>query len=276
MSEKNGAPAEKELRLIEILKKAGKLAVAFSGGVDSSYLAYMAFRVLGENAVAVTALSPTYPDHLRQEAEGIASLIGIKHMIIDSNELEIPGFSANPVDRCYYCKRELFSEVARAVSDMGLFMVADGSNADDTGDYRPGMKAARELKVLSPLMDAGMSKEDIRIRSRAAGLPTADKPAFACLASRFPYGTEITEEKLKSVDVMEVFLRKLGFVVVRVRHHGETARIELGEAEITRMLDADIRLAVCRKAKECGFLYAALDLMGYRTGSMNEGLAHNK
>ena len=263
---------EKEKVLIGMLEEAGELAVAFSGGVDSSYLVYIAHKVLGDRSVAVTALSPTYPDHVRKDAEEIAALVGIKHLLIESNELEIPGFSENPSDRCYYCKKELFDEVAKAAKPLGISKVADGSNADDTSDYRPGMKAACELGVMSPLMAAGMTKEDIRECSREAALPTADKPAFACLASRFPYGTEITEEKLNAVDKMEVFLRDSGFRVVRVRHHGETARIELGEDEIARLLDSKLRAAVTTQAKECGFLYAAVDLQGYRTGSMNEGL----
>jgi uncharacterized protein len=268
----NVSAKDKEKVLIEMLKDAGELAVAFSGGVDSSYLVYIAHKVLGDRAVAVTALSPTYPDHVRKDAEEVAALVGIKHLIIESNELEIPGFAENPTDRCYYCKTELFDEVAKAALPLGISKVADGSNADDTSDYRPGMKAACELGVMSPLMECGMTKEDIRECSRDAALPTADKPAFACLASRFPYGTKITEEKLNAVDAMEMFLRDNGFRVIRVRHHGETARIELGEDEIARLLDVDLRAAVTAKAKECGFLYAAVDLQGYRTGSMNEGL----
>jgi uncharacterized protein len=265
--------AAKEQALKAILKEAGQVAVAFSGGVDSSYLVCVAHEVLGDRAVAVTALSPTYPDHVRKDAEDIAKLVGIRHLIIESNELEIPGFSQNPVDRCYFCKRELFQEVASAVRPLGITTVADGSNADDVGDYRPGMKAACELGVLSPLKQAGMRKADIRECSRRAGLPTADKPAFACLASRFPYGMEITEEKLKAVDSVEGYLRAKGFRVIRVRHHGEVARIELGEDEISRLLDAALRAEVAAAVKNAGFLYAALDLRGYRTGSMNEGLS---
>jgi len=264
---------DKEERLIGMLKEAGELAVAFSGGVDSSYLVSIARRVLGDRSIAVTALSPTYPDHVKADAEAVAKLVGIRHILVESNELAIPGFAANPADRCYFCKRELFGEIAKAVNSLGFTRIADGSNCDDRGDYRPGMRAVCELGVWSPLMDVGMTKEDIRECSRNAGLPTADKPAFACLASRFPYGTEITEEKLKAVDKMEVFLREHGFRVVRVRHHGEVARIEVGEDEIGRMCDAAIRAEVMAKAKECGFLYAAIDLKGYRTGSMNEGLS---
>jgi len=264
---------QKEIKLIEILKNAGEIAVAFSGGVDSSYLAYIAHKTLGNKAVAVTALSPTYPEHVRADAEAVAGFIEIKHIFINSNELEIPGFSANPANRCYFCKKELFQEVAAAVRPLGITKVADGSNADDTADYRPGMKAACELGVLSPLMDAGMTKEDIRECSRRASLPTAEKPAFACLASRFPYGTEITEEKLHAVDEMETFLMTNGFRVVRVRHHGEVARVEVSEDEISRLLEPAIRKAITEKARQCGFLYAAVDLKGYRTGSMNEGLS---
>ncbi len=263
---------EKERALEAKLREAGELAVAFSGGVDSSYLVYIAHKVLGAKAVAVTALSPTYPDHVRADAEEIARLVGIRHLFIESNELEIPGFAQNPKDRCYFCKKELFEEVAAAAKPLGISKVADGSNADDTGDYRPGMRAACELGVMSPLMDAGMTKEDIRECSRAANLPTADKPAFACLASRFPYGKEITEEKLKTVDSVETFLRNKGFRVIRVRHHEDVARIELGEEEIERMLDPELRAEVTQAVVDAGFLYAAVDLKGYRTGSMNEAL----
>lgn len=264
---------EKEEHLTGMLKDAGELAVAFSGGVDSSYLASIAYRVLGDRSIAVTALSPTYPEHVRADAESVAKFIGIKHILIDSNELEIPGFAENPADRCYFCKKELFQEIADAVKPLGFSRIADGSNDDDKGDYRPGMRAACELGVWRPLMDAGMTKEDIRECSRRAGLPTAEMPAYACLASRFPYGTEITEEKLKAIDQMEVFLRDRGFKVVRVRYHGDVARIEIGEDEIPRMFDHSIRAEITKKAKECGFLYAAMDLKGYRTGSMNEGLS---
>lgn len=263
---------EKEKSLVGMLKELGELAVAFSGGVDSSYLVYIAHKVLGDRAVAVTALSPTYPQHVRDDAEEIARIVGIRHIFIESNELEIPGFAKNPTDRCYFCKKELFEEVAKAVKPLGISMIADGSNADDTGDYRPGMKAACELGVRSPLMEVGMTKEDIRECSRRAGLPSAEKPAFACLASRFPYGDEITEEKLNAVESVEAFLRSSGFRVIRVRHHGDVARIELGEDEIARLLEPELRADVGRVVKEAGFLYAALDLKGYRTGSMNEGL----
>lgn len=264
---------EKEKALVQKLMEAGEIAVAFSGGVDSSYLVYIAHKTLGEKAIAVTALSPTYPDHVKEDAEEIAKLVGIRHILIESNELEIPGFSQNPTNRCYFCKKELFEEVAEAAKPFGISKVADGSNADDTGDFRPGMKAACELGVMSPLMEVGMTKEDIRECSRRADLPTADKPAFACLASRFPYGKEITEEKLKAVDTIETFLRSKDFRVIRVRHHDDVARLELGEDEIDRMLDPALRKEVTNAVKSAGFLYAALDLKGYRTGSMNEGLS---
>lgn len=267
---------QKEIALEKILKDAGEIAVAFSGGVDSSYLVHIAHKVLDDRSIAVTALSPTYPDHVRADAEEIAKLVGIRHIFIESNELEIPGFSQNPTDRCYFCKKELFEEVAEAARPFGISKVADGSNSDDTADYRPGMKAACELGVMSPLMEAGMTKEDIRECSRKAGLPTADKPAFACLASRFPYGKEITAEKLKAVDTIETFLRKLDFRVIRVRHHDDVARIELGEDEIQRMLDPALRNKVTKAVQDAGFLYAAVDLKGYRTGSMNEGLSEEE
>jgi uncharacterized protein len=257
------------------LKGTGGLAVAFSGGVDSSFLAAVAQQELADRAIAVTALSPTYPEHMREDACNVASIIGIKHVLVESNELEIPGFADNPVDRCYHCKRELFKVVADVAARHGIRRVADGSNADDVGDYRPGMKAANEAGVLSPLLEAGLGKEEIRILSRRLKLPTAEKPAFACLASRFPYGTKITESKLKAVDTVEIALRKLGFGQVRVRHHGDVARIEVSTDELARLVQPGIREQIVRAAQSAGFIHVSADLRGYRTGSMNDAIRKN-
>jgi pyridinium-3,5-biscarboxylic acid mononucleotide sulfurtransferase len=264
--------AEKSQKLNQIVRDTGGLAVAFSGGVDSSFLAAVAARELGERALAVTALSPTYPEHEQREAAELAAELGIRHEVVESNELDIQGFAENPVDRCYYCKSELFEVVREVAGRYGIERIADGTNADDMSDYRPGRRAACEQGVLSPLLEAGLGKEDIRALSRELGLQTASKPAFACLASRFPYGSQITEEKLRSIDRMESVLRELGFTQIRVRHHGDMARIELDPAELPRAADEAVRARIVETGRVAGFRYVALDLQGYRTGSMNEGL----
>lgn len=258
--------------LQDILKKMGKIAIAFSGGVDSTFLLKAAHDVLGENVIAVTARSSTYPEREFREASDFIGGLGIRHFVIISEELEIEGFSSNPTNRCYYCKKELFTKIRAIASENGIDYVADGSNIDDLGDYRPGLNAVRELAVVSPLREAGMTKEDIRLLSKEMGLPTWDKQAFACLASRFPYGNEITREKLGMVDQAEQFMLDLGFRQVRVRHHGDIARIEVSPEERTKFFDTDLMDRVYTRFKEIGFRYTALDLKGYRTGSMNEAI----
>lgn len=260
-------------KLKSLLKEMDKVAVAFSGGVDSTFLLKVAEDVLGDRVIAVTARSSTYPEREFKEAADFIKKLGVKHIVITSDELEIEGFSHNPVNRCYFCKKELFSKVKEIALQNGIRYVVDGSNIDDTGDYRPGMLALEELGISSPLRTAGLTKEDIRRYSREMGLPTWNKQAFACLASRFPYGQEITHEKLEMVDRAEQYLLDLGFRQVRVRHHGEIARIEVARDERKRFFDEDLLDKVQAKLKEVGFRYVTLDLQGYRTGSMNEGLS---
>jgi uncharacterized protein len=258
--------------LKRIVRDTGGLAVAFSGGVDSTFLAAVTYGELAGKALAVTATSPLYPEHEQREARELAERIGIRHETVASDELDVPGFAENPPNRCYLCKDELFTVVRKVAARHGISVIADGTNADDCSDYRPGRKAAVQHGVISPLLDAGLRKAEIRELSKRMGLPTAEKAAFACLASRFPYGTRITEEKLAAVGAMEGQLRALGFRQFRVRHHGDIARIEVGADEIERFMDKNSRYKIVALGKNAGFCYAALDLEGYRTGSMNETL----
>jgi len=264
----------KLMHLKEILKETGGCAVAFSGGVDSTLLVTVAHEVLGDRCLAVTATSSTYPEREFKRAVDWIVKRGIPHMVVSSEELDIPGFSSNPPDRCYYCKKELFTILKEQADAHGLQWIADGTNADDVGDYRPGIRAACDLGVISPLREAGLTKNDIRLISREVyDLPTADRPAMACLASRFPYGSVITGEKLDQVEQLEAFLEREGFRVFRARHHGDILRLELGPEEMASMSDTRLRAQVTDYAKKLGFTYITLDLEGYRTGSMNEVLS---
>lgn len=268
---------DKLIRLKEIIRETNGCAVAFSGGVDSSLVLAVAQEVLGDRSLAVIATSSTYPQRECERAIDWIKSRNIPYVVISSEELDIPEFSANPSNRCYYCKKELFEKVKEQARAHGLWWVADGSNADDAGDYRPGLNAARELGIISPLMEAGITKDDVRTIAREVyHLPMADKPSMACLASRFPYGSSITRDRLKQVENIEIFLEREGFRIYRARHHGNIIRLELGQEEMESVMNNDMRRKITAFAKEQGFLYITLDMEGYRTGSMNEGLVTNK
>ncbi len=267
------APTQRKLRRLEaIIEEMGSLLVAFSGGVDSTLLLKVTSDVLSKRAAAITATSPTYPAHELIEAKRLAREFGVRHIIVDSREIELPGFSGNTPERCYYCKDELFRIAWQEAKALGIGHVAHGANADDLKDYRPGATAAVEQKVRSPLQEAGLGKAEIRAISRGLGLSTWDKPALACLSSRFPYGTGITEERLKKVALAEETMRGLGFREFRVRYYGDTVRIETALGEMDRLIEEETRGKIVASMKNLGFIYITMDLEGYRTGSMNEVL----
>lgn len=263
---------EKLEKLKSNIKSLKRVAIAFSGGVDSCFLLKVASEVLGKEVVAITAHSSTYPERELNEAIEFAKCYSIKHRIISSEELEVEGFSDNPINRCYLCKNELYEKIKEIAKEEGAHYILEGSNVDDLGDFRPGMQAVREHGVLSPLKDALMTKEEIRLLSKEMGLKSWDKQAFACLSSRFPYGEKITKDKLQMIDRAEQLLLDLGFSQVRVRYHKDIARIEICQEQFEKLMASKTREKIYEEFKNIGFMYTALDLKGYRTGSLNEGL----
>jgi pyridinium-3,5-biscarboxylic acid mononucleotide sulfurtransferase len=264
--------AEREASLYELLSNYESIVVAYSGGVDSAYLAWAANRVQPGQVLCVTADSASYPRRHRDIAEAVARDFHLPHEFIATAELARPEYRANPANRCYYCKTELYEHLSMVARDRGFAVVVDGSNADDRGDYRPGRQAAREFGVRSPLDEAGLTKPEIRELARRAGLPIWDEPASACLSSRIPYASEVTEEKLAVIERAEEAVRGLGFRVFRVRHHDTLARLEIARDEMARALEPSVSQALVAALKAVGYQYVSLDLQGYRTGSLNEVL----
>ncbi len=266
-------PATKLAELRSLLRNAAPLLVAYSGGVDSTFLLRVAAETVGRRVTALTVRSPASPSDELADATRIAAQLGVDHIIVDSDELEIPAYRSNPTDRCFHCKSNLFAICAAEARRRGIATIADGANLDDFGDYRPGLEAAAEHSVRHPLAEAGLSKKEIRALSQALGLPTWDKPASPCLSSRFPYGTPITHRRLRQVGAAEQVLKQLGFAVCRVRYHREVARIEVPVGDLPRLLAGTTRREVVRALRAIGFRYIAVDLQGFRSGSLNEGLS---
>ena len=259
-------------RLNDLLRQTEGVLVAFSAGVDSTFLLKVAHVILGERAVALTAASPTAPPGELEAAKEFAAILGCRHVVLDSHELANPSFQQNPVNRCFFCKDEVYRICREQADQLGIGVIVDGTNLDDLKDHRPGLKAAKEWGIRHPLVEAEMTKDDIRRYSRELGLPTWDKPSSPCLSSRFPYGTEINLERLKQIGACELYMKELRFKEFRVRYHGDLARIEVAANEFDRLFEKETRAAIIEKFKEVGFSYVSLDLQGYRTGSLNEVL----
>lgn len=272
MARTDPSRAKKKKRLTAILKAYDRLVVAFSGGVDSTFLLAAAQEALGERVTAVTADSPIHSRREIREALETAKALGVKHIVMPFAEMTVPGFAANPPDRCYTCKQIIFAEIIRIAASMGVERVAHGVNLDDLGDYRPGLKAAEEMGVAAPLVEAGLNKADIRALSRRMGLPTWNKPSMACLASRIPYGRPITPGVLKMVEAAEEILQGVGFSGCRVRHHGDVARIEMAARDVNRAMRPAVRSQILKGLKDIGFTHVAVDLEGYVRGSLNRTL----
>jgi uncharacterized protein len=263
------AARAKQAHLFNCLRGLDSVLVAFSGGADSAYLAWAAHSALAERALAITALSPSFSHHDRDQAEALVRATRIRHEFIETREFDNPLYVANNADRCYHCKDELFDQMANLARVRDFHSIAYGVNADDTHDFRPGHRAAHEHRVLAPLLDAGLHKQEIRVLSRLAGLPTWDRPASACLSSRVPYGIAVTPELLEKIERAEAVLRALGFHQFRVRAHGELARIELAPEELLRGMERDMAKQIAAELREIGFAFVTLDLEGYRQGSLN-------